>query len=763
LQIAESFDFLLFLSFEFKLITNMASLVADKKVSFPVLKMSCAGCAANVQKTLRKQAGVKSADVNFASKTALIEYSTAVTHAEKLQAAVRSAGFDLLIDSVEDEAGEQVLEEERQQYSRLKTTTFLAVLLSSGLLILSMTPLMHLSWAEYVMGILSTLILFICGRSFFVRAYKQAKHRHATMDTLVALSTATAYLFSVFSLLYPQYWSRHGLQGGVYFETAGVLITFILIGKLLEERAKQKTSGSIRKLMGLQVKTATIVRSEGVLEEVPLKEIHIDDLVFVKAGEKIPVDGFITKGYSFVDESMISGEPVPVEKMAGKNVFAGTVNQHGNFEYRTTKIGKETLLAQMIQLVAKAQNTKAPIQKLADKIAGIFVPVVVSIALLAALLWLFLGGEKALAHALLAFITTLIIACPCALGLATPTAVVAGMGKGAEQGILLKDVDSLEILRKVNTIVLDKTGTITKGNPAVTDIQWLVAGTEELYNILFRMEKASNHPLANAIIAVLPVANVENPAALTVMPGLGVRATINGNAYRVGNSRLFQAISPSAATVEWIVEKEKEGKTIVLFGSDTQVFALFALCDEIKESSQEAIKELQARGIEVVMATGDNEAAAGAIARQTGISEYYAHALPEDKWRLIAKKRQAGKVVAMVGDGINDSAALAQADVSIAMGKGSDIAIEVASVTIISGDLGKINAAIRLSEHTVRAIRQNLFWAFIYNLTGIPVAAGILYPINGFLLNPMIAGAAMALSSVSVVANSLRINKKAGF
>jgi Cu2+-exporting ATPase len=732
-----------------------------KKTNFPVLKMSCAGCAANIQKTLRKQAGVKSANVNFASKTALIEYNTVITNAEKLQAAVRSAGFDLIIASGEDEAGEQLADDEQQQYDRLKVTTFVAIFLSSGLLILSMTPLMHLPWAGYAMGILSTLILSICGRSFFVRAYKQAKHGYATMDTLVALSTATAYLFSVFGLLFPQYWSRYGLHGGIYFETAGVLITFILTGKLLEERAKQKTSGSIKKLLGLQVKTATIILPEGVLKEVPVKDVRIDDIVFVKAGEKIPVDGFITKGHSFVDESMITGEPLPVEKMTGKNVFAGTINQQGSFEYRTTKIGKETLLAQMIQLVAEAQNTKAPIQKLVDKIAGIFVPAVVSIALLSALLWLLFGGEKALAHALLAFITTLIIACPCALGLATPTAVVVGMGKGAEQGILLKDMNSLEVLRKVDTIVLDKTGTITKGNPVVTDRQWLVAETEELDNILFRMEKASNHPLANAIIAVLPVANVENPVALTVMPGLGVEATINGNTYYVGNSRLFQAIS--GTTTGWMLEKEKEGKTIVLFGFDTQVLALFALSDEIKESSQKAIKQLQAAGIEVVMATGDNEATAGTIAGQTGISEYYAHVLPEDKWRLIEKKQQAGKIVAMVGDGINDSAALAQADVSIAMGKGSDIAIEIASVTIISGDLEKINTAIRLSQNTVATIRQNLFWAFIYNIIGIPIAAGVLYPVNGFLLNPMIAGAAMALSSVSVVANSLRVNKKAEF
>jgi Cu2+-exporting ATPase len=746
----------------FTIYTNyliMASSITNKKVTFPVLKMACAGCAENVRKTLCKQPGVKDANVNFANKTASVEYNTALTSAEKLQAAVRSAGFELIITSDEEEAGEQLEEAERRRYHRLKATTFAATLLSAGLIILSMTPLMHQPWAGYAMGILATPILFICGRSFFTGAYRQAKRGHANMDTLVALSTATAYLFSVFSLLFPQFWSRCGLHATVYFETAGVLITFILIGKLLEERAKQKTSASIKKLMRLQPKTATVVRSEGVLEELPVKSIRINDIVFVKAGERIPVDGLVCEGHSFVDESMITGEPLPVEKTAGNGVFAGTVNQHGNFKYCAAKIGKETLLAQIIQLVVDAQNTKAPIQKTVDKIAGIFVPVVAGIALFSAFLWLLLGGEQALAHAFLAFITTLIIACPCALGLATPTAVVVGMGKGAEQGILLKNMDSLEMLRKVTTIVLDKTGTITKGNPVVTDVEWLTAETEELRTVLFRMEKASNHPLANAIVAVLPVANVETLPVLDVMPGLGVQSTIGGHTFYIGNPRLFRTIAEKTAIAVRIAEKENEGKTVVLFGSDTQIFALFALSDEIKETSQKAIAQLQAAGIEVVMATGDNAASAGTLARQTGISEYYAHALPEDKWRLIEKKQQAGKIVAMVGDGINDSAALAQADVSIAMGKGSDIAIEVASVAIISGDLRKINTAIQLSKDTVATIRQNLFWAFIYNLIGIPIAAGLLYPINGFLLNPMIAGAAMALSSVSVVANSLRFNR----
>jgi Cu2+-exporting ATPase len=740
----------------------MANTVTNKKTSFSVLKMSCAGCAANVQKILQKQPGVKNASVNFANKTALVEYNAAIVHTEKLQAAVRSAGYDLVVNS-DDESSDNVYErleeEEKRQYRRLKMITFTAIFLSTGLIILSMTPFMHQTWARYAMGVLSTPILFVCGSSFFIGAYKRAKRLHASMDTLVALSTATAYLFSVFSLLFPHFWNRYGLHSEVYFETSGVLITFVLIGKLLEERAKQKTSVSIKKLISLQPQTATIVRPEGKLEELSIKSIQIDDIVFVKAGEKVPVDGIITEGYSFVDESMITGEPIPIEKNPDTNVFAGTINQQGSFKFRATKIGKETLLAQIIQLVTEAQSTKAPIQKLVDKVAGIFVPLVVSVALLSALLWLFLGEENVLVHALLSFITVLIVACPCALGLATPTAIMVGMGKGAEDGILVKNMDGLEILRKVNTIVLDKTGTITKGIPVVTDMKWLTAETEELYNILFSMEKASNHPLADAIISVLPPAELKSSLALEIVPGLGVQATIGKNTFYVGNFHLFQSIPKENEIIEWITEKENEGKTVVLFGSDQQLFALFALSDEIKESARQTVEQLQAMGIKVVMATGDSEGSAKTIARQAGIREYFASALPNDKLRLIKKEQQAGKVVAMIGDGINDSAALAQADVSIAMGKGNDMAIDVAAITIISDDLRKISTAIHLSKNTVATIRQNLFWAFIYNLIGIPIAAGILYPFNGFLLNPMIAGGAMALSSVSVVVNSLRFNR----
>ncbi|MDR2843112.1 MAG: heavy metal translocating P-type ATPase [Candidatus Symbiothrix sp.] len=732
-----------------------------KKGSFPIVNMACAGCAMNIQKTLKQQPGVKDATVNLAGKNAFIEYDASVTNPAQLQVAVRSIGYDLIPDFDDDteEGGNDMLEkEEKRQYRKLKIRTITAVILSVFLIVLSMTPLMHHHASRYLMALLATPVVFICGRQFFTGAIKQARHKSMNMDTLVALSTSIAYLFSIFSLCFPQFWLAHGLSAEVYFETAAVIITFVLVGRLLEEKAKQKTSSSIQKLIGLRPKTATIVQPDGKVEEVPIKYIQINDIILVKSGEKIAVDGTITEGYSFVDESMITGESLPIEKKQGDPVFAGTINQHGSFNYKAVKVGHETVLAQIIRLVKEAQNSKVPLQKLADKWVAIFVPAVLTIALISALLWLFLDSGNPFVHALLAFVTVLIIACPCALGLATPTAVMVGIGKGAELGILMKDMDSLEVLRKVNTIVLDKTGTITKGIPVVTDAKWFVPETAELRNILFSMEKMSDHPLAVEIASTLQDADLQPSITIETKPGAGITGIIGEKRFYTGNTHLFPSIDEKLT--EWIDARENESKTVVLFGTDTQILAAFALADEIKESSRQAIEQLHAAGLEVIMATGDNETTAKEIARQAGIKHYLAKALPNDKLHLIKEKQQEGKIVAMVGDGINDSAALAQANLSIAMGKGSDIAIEVASVTIISGDLRKITAAIRLSKDTVTTIRQNLFWAFIYNIISIPVAAGILYPVNGFLLNPMIAGAAMALSSISVVGNSLRLKWK---
>ena len=782
------------------------------KVTVKITGMSCANCASHVQKALQKQPGVRSATVNFAGQTASVEYDKTLTGVTELRKAVQEAGYGLIVATGDDDVDSLSEQAEKRHYRLLKTRTVTALILSAGLIALSMTSPESLPRAGYAEGILATLVLFVCGRSFFIDAYRQAKHRRMNMNTLVALSTATAWSVSLFSLLYPQF-----IHTGLYFETAGVLIAFILTGKLLEENAKRKTSDSIKKLIGLQSRTATLVSPDGSTAEIDVREIGVHDIIWVKAGEKIPVDGAVTDGYSFVDESMITGEPVPVEKNRGQHVFAGTVNQHGSFKFRVTKSGNETLLAQIIRLVSEAQNTKAPVQKIADKITGIFVPAVATIATLAALLWILFGGSDAWSHAFSAFVTVLIIACPCALGLATPTAIMVGTGKGAGQGILIKDTDSLETLRKVNTIVMDKTGTLTQGIPKVTDMRWLVPETEELRRILFGMEKSSGHPLAKAIMEVIPnTAGSIDSLALEILPGKGVKASVENTNFYVGNSLLFASAGNNTAgengsslpieleapfqlnwkppsnrlgsplpidleapfqltwkppsnwkgsllpvrneVSEWIAGKENEGNTIVLFGTDRQIMAVFAISDEIKPFSRQSIRQLQASGIEIVMATGDGEASARTIARRAGIEEILAQALPEDKLRLVKTKQQEGKTVAMIGDGINDSAALAQADVSIAMGKGSDIAVETAGVTIVSGDLRKIAAAVRLSRNTVTVIRQNLFWAFIYNLIAIPVAAGALYPFTGFLLNPMIAGAAMAFSSVSVVLNSLRFN-----
>jgi Cu2+-exporting ATPase len=740
-----------------------------KKENYPVINMTCTGCAANVQKALKKHRGVKTANVNFANRTVTVEYDPSATTPENMREAVRSAGYTMIVDdkiSGEDDGddpAEKPPDAVRLQYRRTTVRTVAAGIASAMLVALSMTPLMHAKASGYAAGALATFVLVACGLPFFAGAYRQARHRSANMDTLVAMSTATAYLFSLFNLLSPDA-AQHGeLGAGLYFETSAVIIFFILLGKLLEERARRKTTAAVRKLMSLQVKTATLVDGDGYDREVRIADIRVGDVLLAKSGERMAVDGNVVAGHSFVDESMISGEPLPVEKNAGDAVYAGTVNRHGSFRYRAAKVGRATLLAQIVRMVEDAQNSRAPIQKTVDRIAGIFVPAVAGVAVLSAAAWLTFGGEDATAHAVLSFVTVLIVACPCALGLATPTAIMVGMKKGASQGILIKDMDSLETLRKVDTVIMDKTGTVTRGAPSVTDAKWSVTDKAErarLESILSGMEKVSGHPLAKAVTEAMPDAVPMQMPDVELKPGAGISATVGGERFHAGNSRLFPALSSFAPEedVKWAEARESEGKTTVLFGSDVRLFALFAVSDEIRESSAKAVADLQQAGIEVVMATGDNETSARETARQAGIRTYRANALPEDKLKLIREKQQAGRIVAMVGDGINDSAALAQADVSMAMGKGSDIALEVASITLISGDLGKICAAVRLSRNTVATIRQNLFWAFVYNIVSIPVAAGIFYPVNGFVLDPMIAGAAMSLSSVSVVMNSLRFN-----
>jgi Cu2+-exporting ATPase len=742
-----------------KTIRDLGYGVTTVKKSFPVLQMTCASCAISVESMLKSQAGVVNASVNYANAKVSVEFIPSLIQVEHLRKVVQSIGYDLLID--ESPSGDETIEHiQKENFKTLKKKTYWALILSIPVVVIGMF-FMNMPFANEIMWFLSTPVLFWLGRDFYINAWKQAKHRSANMDTLVALSTGVAYIFSVFNTLFPEFWHERGLHAHVYFEAASVIIGFILLGKLLEEKAKGNTSSAIKKLMGLQPKTVTIVQDGGYQMEIPIEQVEIGNTIVVKPGEQIAVDGIVINGNSFVDESMLSGEPVPVLKNENDKVFAGTINQKGSFQFKADKVGSETMLAHIIKMVQDAQGSKAPVQKLVDKIAGIFVPIVIVIAVASFIVWNIFGGDNGFTQGLLALITVLVIACPCALGLATPTAIMVGVGKGAEKGILIKDAESLELAKKVNAVILDKTGTITEGKPVVTNDFW----TEEtpiLKQILFSIEKQSEHPLADAVVSHLKNQNTVSITQFESITGKGAKAEIDGITYFIGNKRLIQEneILIENAVAQKANQWGNEAKTVIWFANTKKTIAILAIADQIKATSKKAIEELQLSGIEVYMLTGDNEMTAKAVSEKVGIKHYKAEVLPEHKAAFVKQLQQQGKVVAMVGDGINDSTALAQADVSIAMGKGSDIAMDVAKMTIISSDLTKIPEAIHLSKSTVRTIKQNLFWAFIYNLIGIPIAAGILYPINGFLLNPMIAGAAMALSSVSVVSNSLWLKYK---
>jgi Cu2+-exporting ATPase len=733
--------------------------VTTIKKTFPVLEMSCASCAIGVETAIQMQPGIVNASVNFANATVAIEYLPNIITVAEIKNAVQMAGYDLFIE--EDNKEQESLEEiNEKKFNQLKLKTIWAGLLTLPVVIIGMF-FMDIPYANEIMWILSTPVVIWFGQNFYINAWKQAKHRSANMDTLVALGTGVAYIFSVFNTLFPHFWHEKGLHAHVYFEASAVIITFILLGKLLEEKAKGNTSSAIKKLMGLQPKTVTIITDNKLQTTISIVKVSHGDIILVKPGEQIAVDGTVTKGNSYVDESMLSGEPIPLLKKENEKVYAGTINQKGSFQFRADKIGSETMLANIIKMVQEAQGSKAPVQKLVDKIAGIFVPIVIVIAIIAFASWVIFGGENGFSQGLIAFATVLVIACPCALGLATPTAIMVGIGKGAENGILIKDAVSLELSQKVNAVVLDKTGTITEGKPIVTDSRW-IDETTVLKQILVSIEKQSEHPLAEAVIKHFDDNNSIDLEHFESITGKGVAATVAGKTYLVGNEKLLleKNVQFSDALIVKANEWSNVSKTVIWFSDDTHAIAAIAIADKIKETSIEAIKELKESGIAVYMLTGDNEATASAIAKKTGITNYKAEVLPEQKAAFIKQLQSEGKIVAMVGDGINDSTALAQADVSIAMGKGSDIAMDVAKMTIISSDLSKIPEAIKLSKQTVATIKQNLFWALFYNVIGIPIAAGILYPINGFLLNPMIAGAAMALSSVSVVTNSLRLKWK---
>lgn len=724
---------------------------------YPVVGMHCAACAARINKVLGKQAGVVECSVNLAANNVSLKYNSTVTTAENLAEAVGRMGFRLIVDS----GGEAEAESEgKKRYKKLKTNTLWAILLSFPIVLLSMV-FMNVPYANEIMALLATPVVLYFGRGFFVNAWKQLKQKSANMDTLVALSIGVAYLFSLFNMLYPEFWLKRGVQPHVYFEASSVIVAFILLGRTLEEKAKGNTTTAIKKLIGLAPKTAMLVSDDGSMNEVVIETIKVGDLIAVRPGEKIPVDGVVVSGTSYVDESMLSGEAVPVSKTVDGTVYAGTINQKGSFKFRATKVGSDTMLAMIIRMVQEAQGSKAPIQRIVDKVAGVFVPVIVSIAMLSMILWIALGGDDGVVHGILAFVTVVIIACPCALGLATPTAIMVGIGKGAENGILIKDAKSLEVAKNIDVVVLDKTGTITEGHPEVADVVPAEGiDIDAVANAVYSLESQSEHPLAEAIVRHFKMADAQllEVRQFETVAGHGVEGVVAGRPYYVGNAKYLRSkgVKLESYLETRANELEQAAMTVVWVADDERSLGIISVVDKVKQSSVEAVSRLHDMGITIYMLTGDNRATAEAVASQVGIQYYKASVLPQGKAEFIKKMQQEGHCVAMVGDGINDSAALAQADIGIAMGRGSDIALDISKMAIVKNDLTKIPQAIKLSKRIVRTIHQNLFWAFVYNMIGVPVAAGILFPINGFLLNPMIAGAAMAMSSVSVVTNSLQ-------
>ncbi|MCX6146340.1 MAG: heavy metal translocating P-type ATPase [Candidatus Kapabacteria bacterium] len=731
----------------------------NTKLTFDVSGMTCASCAVSVEKIIKAQNGVNSIAVNLATNYAIVDFIPELISKEEIIKTASSIGYGLSIENPNIDK----IEIANQSYKKSKSDLIFSALFTLPVFVISMFY-MDLPYGDWIMLIFTFPVIFWFGKSFFINAFKKAKHFQASMDTLVALSASIAFLFSLFNMFFAEYWHKQGIHAHLYFESSAVVITFILFGKLLEERAKASASISIKKLIGLQSKTAFKIENEKQIE-VPIKDIKIGDILQIKPGNKIPVDGEILFGNTFIDESSISGEPIPVEKSRGSKVFAGTINQNGSFRLTTKKVGDDTLLAQIISMVSEALMSKPPIQKLVDKVASVFVPVVILISIITFLIWNFSGVTNGFNFGLISMVTVLIVACPCALGLATPTAIMVGVGKGAEMGILIKDSDSLELASKINAIVFDKTGTLTEGKPEINDIRWFISDDEIIENktILNSIEHLSEHPLASAVIKELKKDKLQLTKfeKFEYLTGKGIIANQNGNQYFVGNIQLINEnnIQISEDTQRQLNEANS-ANTIIYFANSNKLIAVISISDKIKVNSKKAVGELISKGIEVYLLSGDNSNSVSHIAKELGIKNFKSELLPNDKAEFIKSLQKQNKIVAMVGDGINDSQALAQANVSIAMGKGSDIAIEVANITLINSDLLLVNKAIELSKLTLKTIKQNLFWAFIYNVIGIPIAAGLLFPINGFLLNPMIAGAAMALSSVSVVSNSILMKYK---
>ena len=725
----------------------------------------CASCVQKIESALLEKKGVLKAAVNLATGKARIEYLPTEIDIEEIWATIESAGYKVIKFSGElDEDFERKARE--KEYKNLRRKFFIGLAFSVVIFIGSSPhffPWIPLFLNNYfLLWALTTPVQFWIGGQFYRGAWGAFKHRNADMNTLIAVGTSAAYLYSVAATVVPSFFKAGGLMPDVYFDTSAVIITLILFGRMLEARAKGQTSEAIKKLIGLQPKTARVIR-EGREMDIPVKDVAVGDIVVVRPGEKIPVDGIVTKGKSAVDESMITGESMPVKKENGAEVIGATINKTGSFEFQATKVGKNTALAQIIRLVQEAQGSKAPIQRLADVIAGYFVPIVISIAILTFVAWFDFGPEPALTFALLNFVAVMIIACPCALGLATPTAVMVGTGKGAENGILIKGGESLETAHKVTTIVFDKTGTLTKGEPDVTDVIALAPFSEDdVLKFAAAAERSSEHPLGEAIARKARESAFILPEAknFRALEGLGIEAEIDDRSVLIGNEKLMEQRGiVSSPLFEKARALSLEAKTPVYLAVDGQLAGLLAIADPLKDDSPRAVERLKRLGLDVIMLTGDNRRTAEAIARKAGIERVIPELMPADKVGEIKRLQQAGKKVAMVGDGINDAPALAQADVGIAIGSGTDVAMEAADITLIKEDLNGVANAIELSQRTIRTIKQNLFWAFIYNAIGIPVAAGVLFPFFGVLLNPILASAAMAFSSVSVVSNSLRLRR----
>jgi len=729
-----------------------------KKLIIPISGMHCVSCAQKIESTLKKLDGVVNANVNFATEKATVEFDENVINENEINNAIEQLGYKVIkeIDHEAKEFVDKEREKREKEIRNLKTLFILSSILSIPIFILSFPEWFKIAfpYQNIILLILATPVQFLVGYRFYKGAFFALKAKTASMDTLIAVGTSTAYFYSVLVTLTPTFGNY------VYFDTSAIIITFVILGRWLEAITKGKTSEAIKKLIGLQPKTAIVIRN-GKEIEIPIKEVVVGDIVVVKPGQKIPVDGIVVEGFSSVDESMITGESIPVEKKKGDTVIGGTVNKHGSFKFKATKVGRDTVLSQIIKLVEEAQGSKAPIQRLADKVSGYFVPTVILIAILSFSLWYFALGQSFI-FSLSIFIAVLIIACPCALGLATPTAIMVGTGKAAENGILIKNAEALENIHKLTTIVFDKTGTLTKGKPSVTDILADKLDKKEILKYAAIAEKKSEHPLAEAIInkAKEEKLKIPDPEFFEAIPGHGILAKYDGKTILFGNRNLMKKYKIKVEELEEKISTlENEGKTVMILALNKKIIGLIAVADTLKEFSKEAVQKLHEMGKEVIMITGDNKRTANAIAKQLGIDYVLAEVLPEEKEKEIEKLQKKGKIVAMVGDGINDAPALAKADIGIAIGAGTDIALEAGQVVLIKNDLRDVVTAIDLSNYTIKKIKQNLFWAFFYNSVGIPIAAGLLYPFTGFLLNPMIAAIAMAFSSVSVVSNSLLMKR----